>query len=193
MKRRDLLKATLAGATALAAPRIGRPEPRSTITFVPHADLAALDPVWTTAEVSLDVGTPVPATALPLLAASVHASKATLYVATAGVAHQTVAKVIGESGGTLFVDMKELPAGTAIVPSAPMSSGSGSSQSRRSAVHAGGSSGTSTYGTVEKASASTIPTRSPSLPMTAACIDPASPAESASTTARAFPADTGQL
>jgi hypothetical protein len=52
MKRRDLLKATLAGATALAAPRIGRPEPRSTITFVPHADLAALDPVWTTADIT---------------------------------------------------------------------------------------------------------------------------------------------
>jgi peptide/nickel transport system substrate-binding protein len=52
MKRRDLLTATLAGATVLAAPRIGRAEPQKTITFVPHADLASLDPVWTTADVT---------------------------------------------------------------------------------------------------------------------------------------------
>jgi peptide/nickel transport system substrate-binding protein len=52
MKRRELLTATLAGATVLAAPRIGRAEPRKTITFVPHADLASLDPVWTTADVT---------------------------------------------------------------------------------------------------------------------------------------------
>src|SRR5438874_11297957 len=46
---------------------------------------------------------------------------------------------------------------------------------------------------VEKPSASKIPTRSPSLPITAACTDPASPAERARTTASAFPLDTAQL
>ncbi len=45
------------------------------------------------------------------------------------------------------------PGGGAIVPSAAIAIGAGSSQSRRSAVQAGGSYGTSTYGTVENASA----------------------------------------
>jgi peptide/nickel transport system substrate-binding protein len=52
MKRRDLLKSALAGATALAAPRIGRPEAATSITFAPHSDLASLDPVWTTADIT---------------------------------------------------------------------------------------------------------------------------------------------
>jgi membrane fusion protein, multidrug efflux system len=78
-------------------------------------DGAGSIPTWTTAELSLDVGTPVPATALPLLAASVHGNKATVFVAAAGVAHQTIAKLVGESGGNLFVDSKALPPGTMIV------------------------------------------------------------------------------
>ncbi len=52
MKRRDVLKSALAGATALAAPRIVRAEPTTTIIFTPHADLASLDPVWTTADIT---------------------------------------------------------------------------------------------------------------------------------------------
>src|SRR5207302_651162 len=52
MQRRQVLKSALAGAAALAAPRIVRGAAASTITFVPHADLASLDPVWTTADVT---------------------------------------------------------------------------------------------------------------------------------------------
>ena len=52
MKRRTFLKSALAGATALAAPRIVGAESAKTITFVPHADLASLDPVWTTADIT---------------------------------------------------------------------------------------------------------------------------------------------
>jgi peptide/nickel transport system substrate-binding protein len=52
MKRRDFLKSTLTGATMFAAPQILRAEAKKTITFVPHADLASLDPVWTTADVT---------------------------------------------------------------------------------------------------------------------------------------------
>jgi peptide/nickel transport system substrate-binding protein len=52
MKRRDVLKSALAGAAALAAPAIVRAESQKTITFVPHADLASLDPVWTTADIT---------------------------------------------------------------------------------------------------------------------------------------------
>src|SRR5271154_2606155 len=52
MRRRSLLKSTLADAAALAIPQIGRAEAQKTITFVPHADLASLDPVWTTADIT---------------------------------------------------------------------------------------------------------------------------------------------
>src|SRR6201998_3352488 len=52
MKRRDFLKSTLTGASILAAPQILRAEARTTINFVPHADLASLDPVWTTADIT---------------------------------------------------------------------------------------------------------------------------------------------
>jgi len=52
MYRRDVLKSALAGAAALAAPSIVRAEAQSTLTFVPHADLASLDPVWTTADIT---------------------------------------------------------------------------------------------------------------------------------------------
>jgi peptide/nickel transport system substrate-binding protein len=49
MKRRTFLAATAAG---LAAPRIGRAQGAGTLKFVPHADLATLDPVWTTADIT---------------------------------------------------------------------------------------------------------------------------------------------
>jgi ABC-type transport system substrate-binding protein len=52
MKRRDVLKTALAGATALATPRIAQATDAKTIRFVPHADLASLDPVWTTADIT---------------------------------------------------------------------------------------------------------------------------------------------
>ena len=52
MKRRTFLTSTLAGAAALAAPSILRADAVKTITFVPHADLASLDPVWTTADIT---------------------------------------------------------------------------------------------------------------------------------------------
>src|SRR5436305_11704263 len=52
MKRRDVLKSALAGAAALSLPAVVRSEAQSTLTFVPHADLASLDPVWTTADIT---------------------------------------------------------------------------------------------------------------------------------------------
>src|SRR5690242_2361303 len=52
MKRRDVLKSAAAGATALAAPRIGYAQGAKTINFTPHADLASVDPVWTTADIT---------------------------------------------------------------------------------------------------------------------------------------------
>src|SRR5579884_956488 len=52
IKRRDVLKGAVAGAAALGMPGIVRAESQSTLTFVPHADLASLDPVWTTADIT---------------------------------------------------------------------------------------------------------------------------------------------
>lgn len=52
MHRRDILKTALAGATALAAPRVVHAEGAKTINFTPHADLVSVDPVWTTADIT---------------------------------------------------------------------------------------------------------------------------------------------
>jgi len=52
MKRRDVLKSAAAVSTALAVPNIVRADGAKTVTFVPHADLASLDPVWTTADIT---------------------------------------------------------------------------------------------------------------------------------------------
>jgi RND family efflux transporter MFP subunit len=72
-------------------------------------------PVWTTAEISLDVGSPAPATAIPLASASVHGEKASIIVVAGDTAHGTVVKVVGERGGTLYLDAAALPPGAKVV------------------------------------------------------------------------------
>nr|WP_294529060.1 ABC transporter substrate-binding protein [uncultured Rhodopila sp.] len=52
MKRRTILQSAAAIAAALTAPRIGLADGPKTVTFAPHADLASLDPVWTTADIT---------------------------------------------------------------------------------------------------------------------------------------------
>ncbi|HYZ23288.1 MAG TPA: ABC transporter substrate-binding protein [Rhodopila sp.] len=52
MERRQILKSAAAVAAALAAPHIGKAQAGQTVTFTPHADLASLDPVWTTADIT---------------------------------------------------------------------------------------------------------------------------------------------
>ena len=59
MRRRDILKTAVAapavlGAT-LAAPSVARAQGAKHLRFVPHADPASLDPVWTTADVTRNV------------------------------------------------------------------------------------------------------------------------------------------
>ena len=54
--RRSMLTTAVAGAAALAAPRIVRAEARRELRFIPHADLASLDPVWTTADITRNHG-----------------------------------------------------------------------------------------------------------------------------------------
>ncbi len=71
-------------------------------------------PVGTTGEVRIEVGTPSPATAIPLYAATIRGSKATLFVVDHDVAHKQTIAVKGESGGSLFLD-RALAPGTAVV------------------------------------------------------------------------------
>ena len=52
MRRRDILRSALIGATALAAPNIVTAETQRVLKFLPQADLATLDPVWTTADIT---------------------------------------------------------------------------------------------------------------------------------------------
>src|SRR3984957_19297995 len=52
MRRRQILQSALAGATALATPNIVAAQPARVLKFIPQADLATLDPVWTTADVT---------------------------------------------------------------------------------------------------------------------------------------------
>ncbi|MFL5284505.1 MAG: ABC transporter substrate-binding protein [Rhodopila sp.] len=52
MKRRTVLQSAAAVTAALATPRIARADGPKTVTFAPHADLASIDPVWTTADIT---------------------------------------------------------------------------------------------------------------------------------------------
>ena len=47
MRRRDLLKASIGAAVALAAPRLGGAAATKTLVVAPTADLVVLDPVVT--------------------------------------------------------------------------------------------------------------------------------------------------
>ena len=56
MRRRSLLASAGAGAVALAAPRISRAQGPRVLKFVPQADVAVVDPIWTTAYVTRNHG-----------------------------------------------------------------------------------------------------------------------------------------
>lgn len=60
-------------------------------------------PVGTTAEISVEVGAPVDATEVPLLAAKVRGRKATIFVIEESVARKVDVDVLGERDGSLFV------------------------------------------------------------------------------------------
>ena len=71
-------------------------------------------PVGTTGEAQLDVGAPVASTEIPIYAASVRGKKATVFVVEGDVAKAVTVTVLGESGGSLFVDATLKP-GTLVV------------------------------------------------------------------------------
>lgn len=79
---------------------------------VPNRDRSI--PVGTTGELRIDVGDPVPAVEVPLLAASVRGSKASVFVVEDGVAHARVAPVLGERAGRVYLE-PSLKAGSLVV------------------------------------------------------------------------------
>ncbi len=66
-------------------------------------------PVGTTGEVHIDVGRPQPATEIPLYAATLRGSKATLFVIDGAIAHAKTVPVRGEAGGSLYLDTSLAP------------------------------------------------------------------------------------
>lgn len=72
-------------------------------------------PVGTTAEIFVDVGEPVAALEAPLLAAKIRGKNATIFIVEDGVAKKISVDVVGERGGSVFLDTKALRAGTRLV------------------------------------------------------------------------------
>ena len=105
--------AKMTGAVARRAPAA------DSATRTVHAEVDLDDPerrlpVGTTAEVTIEIGDPLPATELPLRAAAIRGDSATLFVVKDGVAHKTKIAMIGESGGSLYVPTT-LAAGSKVV------------------------------------------------------------------------------
>jgi membrane fusion protein (multidrug efflux system) len=71
-------------------------------------------PVNTTGEVRIEIGRPLPATAVPLDSASISGSKAVLFVVEGGKARKATYAVQGELGGALFLETSLEP-GTPVV------------------------------------------------------------------------------
>lgn len=71
-------------------------------------------PVDTTAEAFIEHGDVVPATRIPVYAATVRGSRASVFVVEGGVARARVARILGEVSGKLYVE-RTLPPGAEIV------------------------------------------------------------------------------
>jgi RND family efflux transporter MFP subunit len=67
-------------------------------------------PVGTTGEVHIDVGEPVPASEIPVAAATIRGAKATVFVVDdKQIAHAKTVALKGETGGRLFLDSSLAP------------------------------------------------------------------------------------
>jgi multidrug efflux pump subunit AcrA (membrane-fusion protein) len=110
----------LATGTHLSAPisrRAPRVDPRTrTIHFeVDVPDPQRQYPVGATAIVHVEVGKPVPATEVPIYAATQDEGKAKLFVVENDVAHAKTLPVTGEVGGAVYFALSALPAGSLVV------------------------------------------------------------------------------
>jgi RND family efflux transporter MFP subunit len=110
----------LATGTELSAPisrRAPRADPKTrTIHFeVDVPDPARQYPAGSTAIVHVEVGRAVPATAVPIYAATQDEGKAKLFVVDHDVAHAKTLPVTGEVGGSVYFTLAALPAGSLVV------------------------------------------------------------------------------
>jgi membrane fusion protein, multidrug efflux system len=85
-----------------------------------HVEIDVLDPqrtlpVNTTAEVHIDVGEPVPATEIPIAAATVQNHKAVFFTVDGDVAHVHAIPLLGEIGGGFYLAPADLAPGAKIV------------------------------------------------------------------------------
>jgi membrane fusion protein (multidrug efflux system) len=99
----------LATGKELTAPVSRRSPAANPSTRTVHVELDLADPgrllpVGTTGELRVEVGEPQPASELPLRAAVIRGTKASLFLVEGGVAKAATAKVLGESGASLFVE-----------------------------------------------------------------------------------------
>jgi RND family efflux transporter MFP subunit len=72
-------------------------------------------PVNTTAEVRVDVGKPIAATEIPIASATVQNAKAVLFTVDGDVARVHAVPLLGELGGSFFVEPKDLEPGAKVV------------------------------------------------------------------------------
>jgi RND family efflux transporter MFP subunit len=108
---------TAADVNASIARRAPAADPSTrTVHFeVDIADPTRQLPVNTTGEIRIEVGQPLPATELPLYAASIQGEKAVLFVVDGKLAHSRVVHVMGEVGGSLYVDPTLVPGARVVV------------------------------------------------------------------------------
>lgn len=104
----------LAGEVARRAPSAD-PGTRTVLFEIDLPNPARDVPVGTTAEIHVDVGEPVPATEIPLLAAKIRGKTATVFVVEDGVAKKISVDLVGEKGGSAFISAKNLKAGARVV------------------------------------------------------------------------------
>lgn len=71
-------------------------------------------PIGTTAELTLDVGAPQPATVIPAVAAAIHGDQAVVFVVDHDQAKKMAVAIKGEEAGTLYMD-PQLKAGSRVV------------------------------------------------------------------------------
>ncbi len=110
----------LATGTRVSAPisrRAPSADPKTrTIHFeVDVPNPARLYPAGSTAVVHVEVGKAVPATAVPIYAATQDEGKAKLFIVEQNVAHAKTLPVTGEVGGSVYFTVAALPVGTLVV------------------------------------------------------------------------------
>lgn len=72
-------------------------------------------PVGTTAEIRVDVGEPIRAVEVPLLAAKIRGGMATVFVVEDGIAKKVSVEVVGERAGSVFLGPSGLKPGARVV------------------------------------------------------------------------------